>query len=293
MQQPGHTPCVRVPEWEQALRFDGVWVKDESHNPTGTFKDRRSAFILQHALEEKAQKLVLISAGNAAYSLAKYAEGTGVDVVPVVDRTLSDGIRKMLHTICSRVIEVDLSKKILMPEDLIALARTSPDEKILDVTNGFHEAYMQIVRELKNDLPVQPDCIAMPFGGGEAMVGVMLGVQEVGWMNGTEILGISNQSSERLRTSFVYAPYAEYLNNEPDAPLHDVMNVSSDVSSVEVRQNSVPKNIRAEEAPGNVFHIVRVLAKANRACFKQNLVLINSGYGKIVEEAERRSLLSK
>ena len=290
MKKSGNTPCIRLSEWEKDLNFDGVWVKDESANPTGTFKDRRSEAIVNHAKERSADALVLISAGNAAYSLAQYAHEEGIDVRPVVDKNLTPAIRAVLKDVCDGVQEVDLSDRPLLSDDLIDLVRNNADETILDVTNGYHAAYMQIVRELARDVPCSPDAIFVPFGGGEAMVGVMLGVNEVGWKVRTEVYGITNQESERLRTAYLYVPYYEYLHNEADAPQHSVFGIRDVLP--EFRDeicNALPPNIRVEDAPRNVFDFVRLVAEEKRNAFghMQNIVILNSGYGQVLDEADK------
>jgi len=43
-----------------------VYIKDESASPFGTFNDRISEFVIQGAVKEKVDTLVLISSGNAS-----------------------------------------------------------------------------------------------------------------------------------------------------------------------------------------------------------------------------------
>ena len=287
MKKPGSTPAVRLPDWERSLDFDGLWVKDESQNPTGTFKDRRSVAILQEAQRQSAKKIVLISAGNAAFSLAKYAEGSGIEICPVVDQNLTPEIKEVLRNVCSQVVEVDLNEKPLLSEDLKALVRSCPDEIILDATVGFHDAFKEVVLELKQQLPHQPDHIVVPFGGGEAMIGIMLGVDAAGWRKGTEVHGIHNSGSERLKTKYVARSYLEYLRNEAKAPVHDVYDYASELDSAVTEFLYVPTDIRAEEAPSFAFEFVYRIANTRRHCFNRSLVIVNTGYGQVLDEAEK------
>jgi len=292
MKEPGNTPCIRLPEWEEQLGLKNVWVKDESANPTGTYKDRRSAAIMQHAMHHGIHKLVLISAGNAAYSLAKYAKGTGIEVHVVVDHNLTAGIKDVLRRICTQVVEIDLSRKLLQSEDLITMARASPHEKIIDVSNGYHEAYMAIVKELKNDLPWQPDSIAMPFGGGEALVGVAMGVMEAQWNYRTIVCGFKNNQSERLRSTVIFKPYRDFVAAEKEDLPTPVFDMTTEESPAEVQAHYVPRNIRAEEAGSYTFQGVYLFALADtkrpdeKSRFGENIVILNSGHGKVLEEAE-------
>ena len=58
-----------------------LYVKDESGNPTGTFKARGLSAAVSMALKLGAQKLAIPSAGNAAGALAAYGARAGLEVV--------------------------------------------------------------------------------------------------------------------------------------------------------------------------------------------------------------------
>ena len=51
-----------------------VWVKDETRNPTGTFKDRGASVAVTRLSQLKVQQLVLASEGNAGCSFALYSQ---------------------------------------------------------------------------------------------------------------------------------------------------------------------------------------------------------------------------
>src|SRR5918992_2554831 len=72
----GATPLVRFrrlapPDVE-------LWVKDESGNPTGSFKARGLSLAVNRARELGAPGLQLASAGNAALALTAYAAAAGL-----------------------------------------------------------------------------------------------------------------------------------------------------------------------------------------------------------------------
>jgi threonine synthase len=72
----GATPLVRL----RRTAPPGVelWVKDESGNPTGSFKARGLSVAVNRARELGAPGLQLASAGNAALALSAYAAAAGV-----------------------------------------------------------------------------------------------------------------------------------------------------------------------------------------------------------------------
>ncbi len=72
----GGTPLVRLRGAVHAGLL--IWVKDESRNPTGSFKARGLAVAVQRARELGAPAVQLPSAGNAALALAAYAAAAGL-----------------------------------------------------------------------------------------------------------------------------------------------------------------------------------------------------------------------
>jgi threonine synthase len=159
---------------EKQFGVSNLLIKDESKNPFGTFKDRRNAMAIEKAMEERVDKLVLITSGSAGHSLARLAEGTGIKVVCVVDMATNSNIKKNLEKYSYRVVEADLSQNILKTEDIIELARETNDEVILDVTNGYHAAFQSIVTEVKDQAP---GYLVTPLGSGEAFVGLYQGLK--------------------------------------------------------------------------------------------------------------------
>src|SRR3569833_984098 len=96
-----------------------IYIQDESRNPYGTYKDRRSRHIVGLAKEEGISTRCLITSGNAGYSLGRFAAPEGIRVVAVVDRALKSAIKEQLRDACE-VIEYELNDTIFKPEALIA-----------------------------------------------------------------------------------------------------------------------------------------------------------------------------
>ena len=76
--QVGWTPLYDAPRLANELGVARCWVKDESRNPTASFKDRASAMGVVKALEKKATRITCASTGNAASSLAGFSAAAGI-----------------------------------------------------------------------------------------------------------------------------------------------------------------------------------------------------------------------
>jgi threonine synthase len=69
----GGTPLIRCSNLSESIGFENLWMKDESRNPSGAFKDRPMAVGVSKAREFHQDTVTTASSGNAAASLATYA----------------------------------------------------------------------------------------------------------------------------------------------------------------------------------------------------------------------------
>jgi len=262
-----NTPLVKYKELEVLFKVPNLLVKDESKNPFRTFKDRRSELVIDRARDENVDKLVLITSGNAGYSLAKFAEGTNIKVVCVVDR-VSFTVRDKLEKSSYKVIDLDLSKKIFGPEETIAMVRESDEEVIWDVTNGFHQAFQSIVREIKTE---RPDWLIVPVGSGEAFVGLYEGLKKFGLKTKLVGVGIKGPSiADKL-----YTPWTPY-KRKIEAILkegHQYIQLSEE--QIKDAYEKVRHIISCEPSSSVVFGALSELDIDS----KDKVIVINSGKG--------------
>jgi threonine synthase len=73
----GWTPVFKMDRLAAKLGLQQLWLKDESRNPTASFKDRASAIVVARAIEIKAEVVVTASTGNAGAALAGMAAAVG------------------------------------------------------------------------------------------------------------------------------------------------------------------------------------------------------------------------
>ncbi|WP_245763549.1 threonine synthase [Paraburkholderia diazotrophica] len=90
----GETPLVRLPSLEQRIGIACLSAKCEGANPTGSHKDRMSAFVVHRAKEVGLTTVAAASSGNAGVSLAAYAASAGLDCVIVTTPDMSANWRR-------------------------------------------------------------------------------------------------------------------------------------------------------------------------------------------------------
>jgi threonine synthase len=93
----GDTPCIEVPALAGDLDVQGLWVKHEGMNPTGSHKDRMAAQGISRALDVGADTVVLASSGNAAISAAAYCAAAGLRCEIATYRDLPVPFARAIH----------------------------------------------------------------------------------------------------------------------------------------------------------------------------------------------------
>jgi threonine synthase len=94
--EPGWTPLVRADNLARALGLRSLWVKDDSRNPTHSFKDRVVAVALAAARELGFSVLACPSTGNLANAVAAAAAKAGIRSVVLIPSDLEQ--QKVLTT---------------------------------------------------------------------------------------------------------------------------------------------------------------------------------------------------
>jgi threonine synthase len=107
LQAAGWTPTYSPPDLRQELGLQALWVKDESRNPTASFKDRASAVVVARAQEIGVEVVVTASTGNAGAALAGMAAAAGQEAVIFAPRTAPPAKIAQLLIYDAKVLLVD------------------------------------------------------------------------------------------------------------------------------------------------------------------------------------------
>ncbi|OGO35041.1 MAG: threonine synthase [Chloroflexi bacterium RBG_16_54_18] len=103
----GMTPVFSLDRLARRVGIDQLWVKDESRNPTASFKDRASAVVVARARQTNAKIVVTASTGNAGAALAGMSAAVGQEAVIFAPRTAPAAKVAQLLVFGAKVILVD------------------------------------------------------------------------------------------------------------------------------------------------------------------------------------------
>ena len=270
----GNTPLIKIKKLCKRFSLDNLFIKDESKNPFGTFKDRRSEFIIKRGIEEHIDKFVIITSGNAGYSLAKFAEGTNIKIVNFFDRKkIKKSIKNKLKKVSYKAIEIDLSKKIWTPEEIIATARENDTEVIWDATDGIYDyqnGYIKIIEEVKDE---KPDFIIVPVGSGEAFYGLYEGIKK--FKLKTKLIGVGVKNKWRSFADKLYTPWTPYESKMKAIQKDGHKTIRLDEDEVKQMWKEFKNVIDCEPSAAVVFSVFSKIKFTKQ----DKIILINSGKG--------------
>lgn len=170
------TPLIKLNKYAKKYDITEVYVKDESKNPTGSFKDKESICAINKALEWGVDKVFVVSSGNAAVSTAAYAQKAGISCECIVSKHLSAGKRFLIDLYGAKLIKRDGNYE--------SLYRSVIDKKVKGWNctpgiNPFKEEGIKIIGfEIWEDIGV-PDAIVVPCGNGTLLYGVYKAFKEL------------------------------------------------------------------------------------------------------------------
>jgi threonine synthase len=189
----GATPLVPAPATALAHGVGEVWLKLESANPTGSFKDRQVSVGISHAREIGADTVAVVSSGNVAAAASAYAARAGdMQAVLFMHGQASADKIKQAALYGATVIQVDDPSPAAVFKLCIEACDTFGWYHLS--TAGIYTPYnvegaksiaYELYQQFDGDLP---EWIVMPVGGGGLLGGVWRGFLDLQRMGLLETL---------------------------------------------------------------------------------------------------------
>jgi threonine synthase len=240
----GSTPLLRAKRFAENV---DLWIKDESLNPTQSFKARGMSVALSMAKYLGATKLAVPSAGNAGGALAAYAAAAGLEA-----HVFMPG-----DTPRANIVECQqLGANVHLVGGLITdcgaeIARRKEREGWFDMSTLKEPYRIEGKKTLGYELAEQldwklPDAILYPTGGGTGLIGMWKAFDEMealGWIG-----------SERPRMFSVQASGC--------APIVRAFECREEFAAEFPNAQTIASGLRVPKAIGD-FLVLKILRESN------------------------------
>ncbi len=183
----GNTPISKSERVSEAVNIDELYFKYEFQNPSGSHKDRMSKYAVARAKERGYSVVVGSSSGNAAISLALYANCFDIGCRIYSTHNMSTAYRNALEKLGAELV--------LTPTEMDRWARAKDDTEAgaFSVTNytdppvGSNpfgiQGYKEISYEIHSQIPKTPDYVLAPASRGDLLYGIFEGFTDLLSMN--------------------------------------------------------------------------------------------------------------
>jgi threonine synthase len=187
----GGTPIQKADRLSETMKFKNIFLKDETRNPTNSFKDRSAALIVSDAKSRGFDNLVCASNGNHGASISAYAAKEDIQCNLVIPSGVDMGKLAQMLMYDAKIVQTGNSI-----EEAIEHAR------LLEKEMGWYQATTELnplsiegIKTISYELVEQeviPDYIITAMGSGATLYSIWKGFKEM------EQLGIIDQKPKMI-----------------------------------------------------------------------------------------------
>ncbi|BAA30512.1 threonine synthase [Pyrococcus horikoshii] len=173
--QEGGTPLIKA-RISEKINVD-VYIKDETRNPTGSFRDRLATVAISYGLPYASNGFIVASDGNAAASVAAYSARAEKECFVVVPRKVDKGKLIQMIAFGARIIRygdsvdeaIEYAREL---SKLNGLYNVTPEDNIIGL-----EGQKTIAFELWEE--INPTHVIVPTGSGSYIYSIYKGFKEL------------------------------------------------------------------------------------------------------------------
>lgn len=181
----GTTPLLPINDVGRATGITDLWWKDESRNPTWSYKDRLAAAAITKAAQDSAETVVVSSTGNHGASIAAYAAQAGLRCVVLTLASVPQAMKTLMQSFGAVVVALE------RPADRWVVMRAAIEERGWVPMSGYVappsgsnpygvDGYKTIAYELYEQTGGKlPHVIVAPVAYGDGITGLVHGFEDL------------------------------------------------------------------------------------------------------------------
>jgi len=179
----GGTKLIKCKRLAERLGIEHLYLKNETTNPTGSFKDRQVSVGISHAVEIGADTVAVVSSGNVAASSAAYAAHAGLRCYVFVHEQAAEEKLVQVRMCGASAQRMKTRSASEMFNEVIAMCQQNGWYH-LSTAGVYNPFNVEGAKTIAYELFVQsngdlPDWIICPVGGGGLLGAVWRGFSDL------------------------------------------------------------------------------------------------------------------
>lgn len=222
------TEPTRLNKLGDILGYSNLYLKDETKNATGSFKDKESLISINKALELGYKQVYTVSSGNGAISACAYAARAGMSCKCFIPGKTSQAKQEMIKKFRGIILKLpglyeDVFEKVIQikPKGWHVTSGVNPYGNEGDKITAF---------EIWESMGT-PDYVIVPCGNGGNLYGIWKGFNEL------KILGLTKNVPKMIGVQI-----------EGAAPLKEALNKNVSIISLDNIKDSIAEGIVAKKS---------------------------------------------
>jgi threonine synthase len=204
----GFTPIIPLENLKQAAIGNEVFWKDESGNPTGSFKARGISAAVSKAKELGIQAIATPTAGNAGGALAAYAARASIKAIVYMPKLTPKVFKDECRLYGAELVEIDgnisdcgkLINEHAIANNWFQISTLKEPYRL----EGKKTLGFEIAEQFNWQLP---DVILYPTGGGTGLIGIWKAfdeLEQLGWIDSKRprMVAVQSESCNGIVTAF-------------------------------------------------------------------------------------------
>jgi threonine synthase len=204
----GFTPIIPLENLKHFATGNEVFWKDESGNPTGSFKARGISAAVSKAKEIGIQAIATPTAGNAGGALAAYAARAGIKAIVYMPKLTPKVFKDECRLYGAELVEIDgnisdcgkLINEHAIANNWFQISTLKEPYRL----EGKKTLGFEIAEQFNWQLP---DVILYPTGGGTGLIGIWKAfdeLEQLGWIDSKRprMVAVQSESCNGIVTAF-------------------------------------------------------------------------------------------
>ncbi|PVX24105.1 MAG: threonine synthase [Candidatus Bathyarchaeum sp.] len=174
----GGTPLHTAERLSKELGLKNLYLKDETRNPTNSFRDRCAALMVSNALDYEHDSVICASNGNMGASMAAYCAKSGLTCHVIVPKMVDVG--KLAQMMIYDAVIEEYGETV--DESIVRAESLAEETGWYQATADFNPLTVEAEKTISYEVVEQfgvPDCFVVSMGSGGTIYSLWKGFKDL------------------------------------------------------------------------------------------------------------------